>query len=115
MSARPSATQAADEDATVALRRGSIYLSAELYERHFASLEAVVLLRREDGLLIMPVRHLPGGGHLMKRRNSRGDRVINALDFFLDNGLDPETERELPAAWSADEAALRVHFTPVAN
>ena len=115
MSARPSATQAADEDATVALRRGSIYLSAELYERHFASLEAVVLLRREDALLIMPVRHLPGGGHLMKRRNSHGDRVINALDFFMDNGLDPEAERELLASWSTDDAALRVHLPSIAN
>ncbi len=100
---------------TVELKRGSIYVSLQLYDRYFQGLEAVVLLWRDGALLIMPVRHLPGGGHLMKIRNSRGDRVVNALDFFLDNGLDPELTREVPAVWDTARAALVVQLDPAST
>jgi len=44
------------------LKRGSLYIDRPLYERYFPGLEAVILRRRENELLIMPVRHAASGG-----------------------------------------------------
>jgi hypothetical protein len=81
-------------------------LSRDLYVRYFPGLESVVLLRRGDDLVVLPVRHAASGGYLLKRRNGAGDRVVNAPDFFREQGLGEEIERELPVAWSTKIAGL---------
>jgi hypothetical protein len=90
----------------VELRRGSLYLARELYQRHFAGLDGVVLLRRDDDLLVLPVRHSAAGGYLLKIRNSAGDRVVHAADFFRAHGVADADHLTLPAAWEPDRAAL---------
>ena len=55
---------------------------ASVMLRHFAGLEGVILLRRDNDILILPVRNNAAGGYLLKLRNSAGDRVVNAADFF---------------------------------
>ena len=92
--------------ASVIVKRGSVYLTREIYDRYFAGLETVILLRRDDDLVIMPVRHAAAGGYLLKLRNSAGDRVVNAVDFFRANGIDDSRELELSVAWCADRAGL---------
>ncbi len=91
---------------TVTVKRGSLYLGRAVYERYFTGLDAVVLLRRDDDLLILPVRHAASGGYLIKMRNAAGDRVISAPDFFREHGIDEAAELHLPIAWSTDNAAL---------
>ena len=100
---------------TVIIRRGSIYLAAETCARYFYGLESVILQRQEDDLLILPVRHSAAGGYLLKIRNSAGDRVVNAMDFFGFHGLDSEDEISTPSFWNSDYAALLVAklFIPV--
>jgi hydrogenase maturation protease len=94
--------------ASVVVTRGSIYLAREICENYFANLEAVILLRRDNDLLIMPVRDAAAGGYLLKLRNGAGDRVVNAGDFFRLNGVDDGVERCLRAFWSAERAGLVV-------
>jgi hypothetical protein len=91
---------------TVTLKRGGLYLSAEVCERYFAGLETIVLLRRDDDLLLLPVRNAAAGGYLLKRRNAAGDRVVNAPDFFREHGIDEDVERDLAVVWNSERAAL---------
>jgi hypothetical protein len=91
---------------TVTVKRGSLYLAREICDRYFAGLEAVILLRRDDDLLILPVRHAASGGYLLKLRNGAGDRVVSAPDFFREQGVEDDDELELSVAWSSEKAAL---------
>lgn len=99
----------ADAAGAVTIRRGAIHLPAGLIERYFRGIEGVILLWREERVIIMPVRHLAGGGYLLKQRNSAGDRVVQAADFLLDHGLDNEEGQTLGAAWRSDLAGLELH------
>lgn len=92
--------------ATVTVKRGSLYLAREIYDRYFPGLETVILLRRDDDLLILPVRHAAAGGYLLKLRNGVGDRVVSAPDFFREHGIDEAAELCLPVEWSNERAAL---------
>ena len=92
--------------ATVTLMRGGLYLARAVYDRYFAALDTIVLLRRDRDLLIMPVRHAAAGGYLLKLRNAAGDRVVNAPDFFRAQGLDDEAQREFTVDWDSQRAAL---------
>jgi hydrogenase maturation protease len=94
----------------VTLRRGAVYLPADLAERYFAGIEGVILLWRDGHVVVMPVRHLAGGGYLLKQRNRQGDRVIHAADFFADHGLDGQSERHVPAVWRQNLAGLELEL-----
>lgn len=90
----------------VTLRRGALHISKDVYERYFSGLLTVILLRRNNDLLILPVRHVASGGYLLKIRNSDLDRTVDAVDFFRENGCDSPNERKIAVAWSRDAAAL---------
>ncbi|MFD2055016.1 MULTISPECIES: hypothetical protein [Mesorhizobium] len=90
----------------IELRRGGLYLSCEVYERFFAGLETVVLLRRKSDLVVLPVRHPAAGGYLLKRRNGVGDRVVFAPDFFREHGISDDADCKLEADWDAEQVAL---------
>ncbi|MGD0719985.1 MAG: hypothetical protein ABR970_02935 [Roseiarcus sp.] len=92
--------------ATVTLKRGSLYLSRDVADRYLAGLEAIVLLRRGDDLAILPVRHAAAGGSFLKRRNSAGDRVVHAPEFFRAHDVGDDIERELAVSWSREAAGL---------
>ena len=91
---------------SVSVARGALYLSHATYDRYFAGLEAVILLRRDNDLCIMPVRHAAAGGYLLKLRNSRGDRVVHAPDFLRENGVDENSALQLCVSWSTERGAL---------
>jgi len=92
---------------SITLRRGSLYLSAEIYLKYFAGLEAVVLLERDAHLYIMPVRNASGGGYLLKLKDSNGSRIINAMDFFRDRGKDSFDEIIVNVFWDQEMSALK--------
>lgn len=81
-------------------------MSREIHDLYFAGLEAIILLRRDEDLLILPVRHAAAGGYLLKRRNGADDRVVTAPDFFRAHGLDDESEHILPVVWTTGAAGL---------
>lgn len=90
----------------IKVKRGSLYLSKEDYDRYFAGLEAVILLGRDGGLLVLPVRHAASGGYLLKLRNGAGDRVVNAPDFFREHGVADDCDLNLKAVWDSNQAGL---------
>lgn len=92
--------------ASVTLKRGSLYLNRDIYDRYFRGLESIILLRRTDDLLILPVRHAAAGGYLLKRRNGAGDRVVNAPDFFRAHGIDDDFAGDLTIGWASECAGL---------
>jgi hydrogenase maturation protease len=92
--------------ASITLTRGALYLSHDTYDRYFAGLETVVLLRRDRDLCILPVRHAAAGGYLLKLRNKAGDRVVHAPDFFREYGIDENIALELSVVWSTERGAL---------
>jgi len=94
---------------SVSAQWGNLHLSHELCDAHLAGVAAVALVARDAQVLIVPL--IPGspGGLLLKQRNSRGDRVIHAQDFFRVHSLPEDSEsRPLSARWSEALAALVV-------
>ncbi len=92
----------------ITIVRGSVYLPHETYRTYFAGLEGVVLQRDDHRLVVLPVRHAPGGGYLIKYRNAKGDRVINAGDFFRNHGLSDDIEICAEANWNPSIAGLEL-------
>ncbi len=95
-----------DPPGIVQLKRGGLYLSSALCARFFPDLETVILLRRDRDLLILPVRHAAAGGYLLKLRNSAGDRVVFAPDFFREHGFEDYVACDFAADWDAELATL---------
>jgi hydrogenase maturation protease len=93
-------------EASVAIRRGTLHVAGPVYDRFFAGLASVVLLREGADLLVLPVRHAAAGGYLVKQRNRAGDRVVDAADFLRAQGIDDSVERSCPVRWSPERAAL---------
>jgi hypothetical protein len=86
---------------------GNLYLSLELCQRFLPGIESVALIRRDNRVLIVPLTRESGGGLLLKYRNSRGDRVIQAQEFFRTNGLRESLDlRRLAIQWDPSAAAL---------
>jgi hypothetical protein len=99
----------------IAVRKGSVYLPAEVVGTYFRGVQSVVVLIREGTLLLLPVRHATAGGYLLKLRNAAGDCVAHAHDVFLEHGLLDLAAEGLPARWSTEEHALRVNLPRAAN
>jgi hypothetical protein len=90
----------------VHFRGGHLYFARPAFERYLAGSGGVVLLREARDLLVLPVRHSAAGGFIPKIRNSAGDRVVNAADFFREQGLENDTSWSGGIAWSDERAAL---------
>lgn len=93
------------------LRRGALRIPRQVYDLYFAGREAVILLPREDRLLILPVAHAGGGGHLLKVATADGDRSVHAGDLLRTLGvsedlLEGSAEASFEARWSTADAAL---------
>jgi hypothetical protein len=96
------------DSVSICIRGGGLYMSAVVCDRYFAGVEAVVLLRPDDDVVVLPVRHAAAGGYLLKRRNAAGDRVVFAPEFFLSHGLGDDVNGEFAAHWDDNRAALVV-------
>lgn len=89
----------------IQIRNGSVYLTKECYEKYFGGLGSVILLMKDENILIMPVHNDAAGGLLMKVRNSRGDRVVHASEFLAHHGLD-DLDEEIIGRWDSNMSAL---------
>jgi hypothetical protein len=90
----------------IVLKRRSIYMTCTVYDVYFPGLQTIVLLRKADDLLLLPVRHAAAGGYLLKRHNAAGDRVVHAPDFFHEHGVGDDVEVNLPVVWRTESACL---------
>lgn len=92
--------------ASLSIRQGAVYLSAEVVDTYFRNIDAVIVLIRDGVLMVLPVHQATAGGCLLKLRNVAGDRVANARDVFQDQGLLDIFATDLPARWVSDQGAL---------
>jgi hypothetical protein len=99
-------TEPVTERCVIVVRRGALHLTRQVYERFFAALDNVVLVRDGEDLVVLPVRHQAAGGYLIKMRSGAGDRIVTAADFFRDNGVDDDVQLTLGATWSDERMAL---------
>jgi len=91
-------------------KNGNLYLDSGLYDTYFSSINSVVLLKKDALFLLMPVQQA-GGGLLLKIKNARGDRIIHAMEFFQQHGIEMDEEKVLDAEWNAELAALTFTMT----
>lgn len=96
-------------DAPIRVEGGRLYLPGPAFERYFTGSGGVVLIRAGADLMVLPVRQAAAGGYLAKIRNSAGDRVVTAPDFFRAHGLAEEATWQGQAGWSDGQAALVCH------
>ena len=94
------------------IRRGSIQLPAALYDRYFGGRDGALLLARENDLCVMPVESV-AGGLMVKQRNARGDRAVDASEFL--RKMDWPTEDAVCCAsrWDSELGALVLKPTGV--
>lgn len=86
------------------VRRGSLHLSKETYDKYFGGREGVLLMEREGQALMVPVDQVDGG-LLVKQRNLRGDRVILGAEFLHAHGVE-RFEGEVELFWDSELGAL---------
>jgi hydrogenase maturation protease len=101
-------TMSSSEPVTIHIRNKSVYLENSVCETYFKNLDGIVLQIRESKLIIMPIRQSGAGGLLLKILNSDGDRIINAHEFFRENGLDEKMDKTVSALWDSAQAGLVV-------
>ncbi|KPH82950.1 hypothetical protein [Bosea vaviloviae] len=90
----------------IAVRDGSVYLPAPVVETYLQGVAAVVVLIRDQTLMVLPVHHATAGGCLLKQRNAAGDRVAQAHDVFQAHGLLAMAVSDLPVHWNSEMCAL---------
>ena len=80
--------------ADVWLQNGRLHLTSAAYDRHMDGCTIAALLARDGIWLLLPLR-AGAGGLQIKLRNARGDRVIEAQEFFRSQGLEdsPQARR----------------------
>lgn len=104
------------EPAALRVSRANLYLSRECCEQFLPAAQAVALLEREGQVLIVPLMPGSAGGLLLKQRNGRGDRVIQAQEFFREHGyLEDFEQRSCALRWDPERAALVVDGLPRAR
>ena len=76
-----------EPESGVWLCNGRLFLTLPAFDRYLAGCSAVALLARDAGWLLMPLR-AGAGGLQVKLRNARGERVIEAQEFFRSQGME---------------------------
>jgi hydrogenase maturation protease len=94
------------EEQVVVTDDGYLHLDAGLSEKYFPA-GVVGALTDGDDLLLVPIRSQANGGHLLKQRNSRGDRAL-LLREILDADPQPGPRG---VDWDVQRGALVVRLT----
>ena len=71
----------------VQLRDGRLHIPGEVYERVLLNCPSLALLARDGRWQLLPLFG-GAGGLLIKIRNARGDRVVEAQEFFRSQGFE---------------------------
>jgi hypothetical protein len=84
-------------------REGYLRLSAQVAARYFPS-DAVIAVRRDGELWLMPLRGPANGGLLLKQRTPAGDRCVLVREVLADE----IPAGSHPARWDDGHAVLRI-------
>lgn len=91
---------------TVAIADGVLTIAAGDYDAWFGGAGAVVLLREDAALCVIPVLHAAAGGSLVKIKNAARDRAIDVRELLRAHGDEARGVRD--AHWDAARALLVV-------
>lgn len=94
-----------DERWEVVLDGGWVRIPRTLYDRVFEGREGVVPFVLEDAVCLMPVEQI-AGGLLVKIRNARGDRTVDASEVLRGHGWDVQGTYTCTARWEGSLGAL---------
>jgi hypothetical protein len=96
------------EDLVVELRAGRLYVPVATYEHALVGYPAVALLARDGAWWLIPLKGGAGGLQL-KLRTARGDRVVEAQEFFRAEGLEDTHEpRTFELAFEPSRGAFKL-------
>jgi hypothetical protein len=95
-----------NENSHVVFRDGNLFIDRDLYDRYFARIETVILMKAADAILILPVHNQAAGGNLLKIRNTRGDRCVSTISFLRQNGFEDCFSQQCKARWDETASAL---------
>jgi hypothetical protein len=88
---------------------GHIGVPLATYQRYLPEVRCVALTEIGGQPHLLPLHGPVAGGHLVKQKNLRGDRVIAASDFLAAYGIDDfGAEREYAVHWVSESGALRI-------
>ena len=94
---------------TVSIGSGRLLVPYATYALYLEGVESAALIEREAQVYLLPLRGPVAGGSLLKQRNLRGDRVMQASDFLAERGIGPlAPEREFAVRWIAEAGALLI-------
>ena len=94
---------------TVSIGAGRVLVPHNTYELYLGGAASAALIERDGQILLLPLRGPVAGGMLLKQRNLRGDRVMQATDFLSQLGIDPfAAEVEFKVCWVAESGALLI-------
>jgi len=97
-----------DEALPVELRDGRLYVPVQTYEHALSGCCGVALLARDDQWWLFPLQGGAGGLQL-KQRTARGDRVVEAQEFFRAQGIDEaQPPLALQLEFEPDRGAFRL-------
>jgi len=94
---------------SIILKNGNLYIDSDVYDTYFNSADSVVLIHRESNYFLMPVQQM-AGGLLMKIINTKGDRVVNAIEFLQHNKVDSNEARTIEVKWDQNYSALSLEL-----
>ena len=93
------------------------YDNVQVFDAGTSAMDIMFQARGSDALniidaifLLMPVQQA-GGGLLFKIKNAKGDRIVHAIEFFQQHGIEVEEEKVLEVEWSTELAALTFPVT----
>lgn len=96
----------------IVVDRGNLIIPAETYTLYLSGKTAVALLNDSDGVFLIPLIEDSAGGLILKVRNSRGDRVVHAQEFFRFHRFDETAEQtEIAVNWDNQRGALRLEWS----
>ena len=94
---------------SVFIGAGRVLVPHDTYALYLDGVESAALIERDAQVLLLPLRGPVAGGMLLKQRNLRGDRVMQATDFLAQLGIDPfAAAAEYKVEWVAEAGALLI-------
>lgn len=91
----------------LAIRRGSLQMPKDVYDRYFAGLDGAVLFEKGGRICAMPVSSSIGGT-LVKQKNLAGDRAIDVSEIARAQGWETD-DIVCEACWDGTLGALSLH------
>ena len=93
----------------VRIERGHIYISAMMYEEYFSDTKSAALFQRDQQICLIPLRQ-EAGGLLIKLKNIKGDRVIDANEFLRGIGITESWSGTAEVEWDHAQSVLNLSF-----